>query len=366
VRYRALIGVGRKTLERQIEQGFPFLPSGSQLVLDRVAQGIVLDNVRHQLRLKRKDLAAELRSYGDLPLAEFLSEAGRDLVDVYRGSGSWTFLRRAAELPTPSAGPQEAALLRRVVALVHVDDPERAAVYAQLTLPDAAHYEDLGSREQQLARMLFFTLWPDKGGFDSYQAGFEHLRANPAVCMEIRELLAMGVDRARRNPLQLGQGLRDMPLLSHARYRREEILAALDWASWKRSARGHATGVVWAPATRTDALLVNIRKSEAEFSPTTMYRDYAISPDLFHWESQNVTRVDSVTGQRYLNHEAQGTHVLLFVRESPSDDLGAMPFLCLGAATYVEHRGERPIAITWRLNRSMPGEVFHAASVVAR
>jgi hypothetical protein len=124
--------------------------------------------------------------------------------------------------------------------------------------------------------------------------------------------------------------------------------------------------VVWAPATRTDALLVNIRKSEAEFSPTTMYRDYAISPDLFHWESQNVTRVDSVTGQRYLNHEAQGTHVLLFVRESPSDDLGAMPFLCLGAATYVEHRGERPIAITWRLNRSMPGEVFHAASVVAR
>jgi hypothetical protein len=124
--------------------------------------------------------------------------------------------------------------------------------------------------------------------------------------------------------------------------------------------------VVWAPATRTDALLVNIRKSEAEFSPTTMYRDYAISPDLFHWESQNATRVDSATGQRYLNHEAQGTQVLLFVRESPSDDLGAMPFLCLGPASYVEHRGERPIAITWRLNRSMPGEVFHTASVVAR
>lgn len=366
VRYRALIGVGRKTLERQIEQGFPFLPSGSQLVLDRVAQDIVLDNVRHQLRLKRKDLAAEVQSYGDLPLAEFLSEAGRDLVDVYRGSGSWTALRRAAGLPTPIAGPQEAALLRRVAALAHVDDPERAAMYALLTLPDAAHYEDLGPREQRLARMLFFALWPDKGGFDSYQAGLDHLRAHPAVCMEVRELLAMGVDRARRNPLPLGQGMRDIPVLSHARYRREEILAALDWASWKRSARGHATGVVWAPATRTDALLVNIRKSEAEFSPTTMYRDYAISPDLFHWESQNATRVDSATGQRYLNHEAQGTQVLLFVRESPSDDLGAMPFLCLGPATYVEHRGERPIAITWRLSRSMPGVVFHTASVVAR
>ena len=37
VRYRALTGVGRGALERQVEQGFPFLPSGSQLVLDQWA-----------------------------------------------------------------------------------------------------------------------------------------------------------------------------------------------------------------------------------------------------------------------------------------------------------------------------------------
>ena len=95
VRYRALIGVGRKALERQIEQGFPFLPSGSQMVLDRVAQDIVLDNVRQQLRLTTKGLVAEVRSYGDLPLAQFLQESGRDLVDIYRGGGTWTALRRA-------------------------------------------------------------------------------------------------------------------------------------------------------------------------------------------------------------------------------------------------------------------------------
>lgn len=32
-----------------------------------------------------------------------------------------------------------------------------------------------------------------------------------------------------------------------------------------------------------------------------MYRVYAISPDLFHWESQSTTSVQSPTGQRYLN-----------------------------------------------------------------
>jgi hypothetical protein len=186
------------------------------------------------------------------------------------------------------------------------------------------------------------------------------------VCVEAREVIAYGVDQARLSPRPLGEGLQDVPLFSHARYRREEILAALDWAGWDRAARGHFTGVAWAETTQTDALLVNLRKSEAEFSPTTMYRDYAISPELFHWESQNTTRVSSQTGQRYLHHAERGSRVVLFVRETPTDDLGAAPFLCLGQATYVEHRGERPIAITWRLHRRMPGEVFHVASVVAR
>jgi hypothetical protein len=366
VRYRALTGVGRAALERQVEQGFPFLPSGSQLVLDQVAQQIVLDSVRQQLRLTRKGLAAEVRSYGDLPLAEFLAESGRDLVDIYRGNGSWTDLRRLAGLPTAPAGPDEAPLLRRLSSLLHVDDPERAETYALLMSDHAPPYDDLTPRQRRLARMLFFTLWPNKGGFASYQAGLEHLRQHPATCAEAREVMAYGLDRARLSPRSLGEGLQDVPLLSHARYRREEILAALDWATWERAARGHFTGVAWAETTQTDALLVNLRKSEAEFSPTTMYRDYAISPELFHWESQNTTRVASPMGQRYLHHAELGSHIVLFVRETPTDDLGAAAFLCLGPATYVEHRGERPIAITWRLHRRMPGEVFHVASVVAR
>jgi len=366
VRYRALVGVGRRALERQIEQGFPFLPSGSQIVLDRVAQDIVLDNVRQQLRLSKKGLIGEVRSYGDMPLAQFLQESGRDLVDIYRGGGSWTSLRRGAGLPTPAEVPGDATLLKRLSALVHVDDPERVAAYSRFLTKDAESYEDLSPWDQRLARMLFFTVWPDRGGFASYARGLSHLRAHPAFCAEARELLALGLDRARLNPLPLGEGLQDVPLFSHARYRREEILAGLDWAGWTRSARGHATGVVWAQAANTDALLVNLRKSEADFSPTTMYRDYAIAPDLFHWESQNATRVESPAGRRYLNHAVEGTHVLLFVRERPTGDLGAAPFLCLGPVSYVEHRGERPIAITWRLARRMPGEVFQQAAVVAR
>ncbi len=366
LRYRALTGSTRKGLERDVEQGFPFLPSGSALVLDAVAQRTVLDGVRSRLRFTRRDLVADVRSHGDLPLAGYLRESGSELVDLYKGKGSWTGLRREAGLPTAPAGPDEAGLLKRVASFVHVDDPERAEVYSRLADPGGPAYGDLTERDRRLARMLFFTVWPDRGGFDSYDAGLAHLRRHPAVCAEIGELAAYALDQARHLPTPLGEGMQHVPLRSHAHYRREEILAALDWASMSRKAHGHATGVAWAPETSTDALLVNLRKTERDFSPTTMYRDYALRPDLFHWESQNATSPASETGRRYLGHRERGTHVALFVRESPTDDLGeGAPFLCLGLCDYVSHQGERPIAITWALRREMPGETFRAASVVA-
>src|SRR3546814_15366129 len=65
---------------------------------------------------------------------------------------------------------------------------------------------------------------------------------------------------------------------------------------------------------QSDAFFVTLKKSESDYSPTTMYRDYAISPELFHWESQSTTSVASPTGQRYLNPASRGSPVLLFTR----------------------------------------------------
>ncbi|MBP2367086.1 DUF3427 domain-containing protein [Pseudonocardia parietis] len=366
LRYRALTGSSRRGLEHQIEEDFPFLPSGSAMVLDPVARAIVLDNVRSRLRLARKDLVADVRSYGEASLARYLRESGSELSDVYRSKGSWTALRRDAGIVVPPPGPDETALSRRLALLTHVDDPERAEVYARVADPAGPAYDELTDRDRRLARMLFFLFWPDRGGFSSYQAGFEHLRQHPGVCAEIRELTGVTKDLSRHLPRSLGEGLQHLPLRSHAYYRREEILAALDWASLERKAHGHASGVAWAPETGVDALLVNLHKTERDFSPTTMYRDFAVAPDLFHWESQNSASPETGTGRRYLNHREQGSHVVLFVRDAPRDDIGeGAPFLCLGACDYESHLGSKPIAITWRLRRTMPGETFRAASVVA-
>ncbi len=202
LRYRALTGTSRSRLRQEIERGFPFLPSGSQLVLDRVARDIVLDNVRAALSRSRRELIADLRSHGDLPLASFLADSGRELADVYGRAGqSWTRLRREAGFPTLPAGPHEDTLLRRVVALSHVNDPERAALYTQLVSPDGPSYGSLAPHEQAVARMLFFTVWPDRGDFASYADGLARLRAHPAVAANARVVADVELPEDRWRPL---------------------------------------------------------------------------------------------------------------------------------------------------------------------
>ncbi|MCW2778053.1 MAG: type restriction protein res subunit, partial [Frankiales bacterium] len=332
-RYTALTGLTRHVLADQVSQGFPYLPPGCQVLLDQVTQDQVLTSLRARLRLTRRQRAADAATVGSVELRSYLQVASADLPDVYKG-GSWTGLLRAAGLPCLEPGPAEGPLLARVAALLHVDDQERVDAYTRLVSSEH-RYEDLPPRDQRYARMLFFTLWPDKGGFPSYDDGLRHLRAHPAVCEELRQVFALGLERAAHVPVRLPG---EVTLATHARYRREELLAALDWASLERSARGNITGVAWAEATQTDALMVNLRKSERAFSPTTMYRDYALTDRLFHWESQNATSTSSPAGQRYLHHEERGSSVLLFVRDTPTDELGAAPFLLLGPVRYVEHR----------------------------
>ncbi len=53
---------------------------------------------------------------------------------------------------------------------------------------------------------------------------------------------------------------------------------------------------------------------------------------------------------------------MMFARER-SDDRA---FYFLGPATYVKHESEQPMAITWRLQKPLPGDLFAAfAAAVA-
>ena len=357
-RYRALTGSSRAELVRQVEHGFPYLPAGSSIQLDRQSQAWVLENIRAQTTLRRPQLVAEVRSYRPGSLAEYLQKSGWEPTAVYPRT-SWTALRRDAGLPTPPAGPGEAALLKRMGRLLHVDDRERLEGWPHLLESGAS-----GERQQRLLAMLFFTLWPDGGGFASYEAGLAQLRAHPAVVEEIRQVLEVAAARVAHVPRPL-TGMEAVPLWVHCRYSREELLAALGRATLQRPPVNDREGVRYAEEERADILTFTLAKSERDYSPTTMYRDHAVAPDQIHWESQSTTSDTSPTGRRYIHHQREGSHVLLFCRERNDGDYGAQPYFFLGPARYVTHTGSRPMAITWKLDHPMPADFFEAASVLA-
>ena len=128
-RFRAMTGVGGKALQRQVEEGFPFLPSGSQIVLDRVAQNLVLENIRQQVAPRWAALVSEVRAHPDDQLASYLDASGRALEDILRNNRSWTTLCREAGKIDRDTGARETDLVKRVRALAHVDDRRRWAAY---------------------------------------------------------------------------------------------------------------------------------------------------------------------------------------------------------------------------------------------
>ncbi len=156
-----------------------------------------------------------------------------------------------------------------------------------------------------------------------------------------------------------------LPIHSHGTYGLYEIIAGYGLVN-KGTLRETREGVIWAEAASSDLLLITLNKSDEDYSPTTRYEDYPIAPVLFHWESQSQTATASPTGQRYINHVARGSKVILFVRENRRDERGQTnPYLCLGPARHVSHRSDRPMQVVWELERPMPAEIYQHAKVAA-
>jgi len=366
-RLRAILDTKRGKVVDQVAGDFPFLPAGCTIDLDRQSREIVLDNLKAAVgRSRWATLVTDLRADSDhVRLNEFLEHHDHRLEDVYR-SGSWTRLRRDADRPTPAPvdDEMETRTLKALSRLTHVDDPERVAFYrALLSATEPPREADLDERQRRLVTMLGWGLGSGAGTHDSLPAYFSSLWREEAARGEMLEILDV-VDarsRTRASPSVLPF---EIPLNLHARYSRQEVIAALGFGVGVKP-KVTQGGILWVPQASSDVFFVDLHKAERDYSPTTMYRDYAINRELFHWESQSRQTPRQPTVQRYINHQTQGTRILLFVRERKSFELGTLPFTFLGPVEYVDHRGERPIAFTWRLSAPMPEDLFESARSVA-
>ncbi len=370
VRYRALLGGTRRQVQRAVEENFPLLPPGCAIKLDRVAKQTVLHNLKSAIHNSRVRLLEDLRALGpETRLDSFMRESGAELETVYARPAAghcFTGLRHQAGFGKASDLPGNDPLFRSVGRLIHVDDLERIEAWKRIL--KASRSEQIlqyREREARLALMLFAVLGRRNQSINHADQVLEKVRESAELRREICDLLEILADRIRTvsRPLDpTGQ----IPLASHSTYTLAEIVAAY------RHTGNHGTlvapqgGVLWNKEAQTDLLFVTLEKSDRDFSPTTRYADYPISPTLFHWESQNTTSPDTPTGLRYMEQSVRGTNVVLFVRERKKDGRGeTLPYHCLGRAHYRSHESERPMKILWELERPMPGWLYQAGKVVA-
>jgi len=143
-------------------------------------------------------------------------------------------------------------------------------------------------------------------------------------------------------------------LMLHGRFTRNQILAAFSESTLEKHASSRE-GVYRIKDFNTELLFVTLYKSDGKFNASTMYHDYFINEQLFHWQSQNSTSPESPVGQSYIHQRANSKDVLLFVRESSSDENGVtMGFVFCGKLNYIQHEGRKPMSITWRLETPPP------------
>ena len=357
-RLRALIGGTRKHLESQIEAGFPLLPAGCHMEFDRVSQQRILENIRYAIPStwprKIQELKVLIAAGGPVTLSGYLDAAGLELEDVYAGGRCWTDLVEDSRGIARPEGKESISIRKAISRLLHIDDRVRLVRYLEFVR--AASPPDLTSlheRDRRLFRMLVSSLVGSfVGPRDSLEVAAAILWGHQDVLRELGELFELLLLKITH----LGRPLPDrprVPLTVHACYSRVEIQAAFGDGEFAKTPAWRE-GVRFMQAEQSDVFVVTFDKTGERFSPTTRYRDYAISRSLIHWESQSRTKPSDPTGTRYQNHEKLGSAVMIFARLD-DDERG---FYFLGQARYVGHKSEMPMQITWKLDNELPGDLF--------
>jgi superfamily II DNA or RNA helicase len=369
VRYRAMIGGTRRQVERALEKGFPLMPPGCAIRLDEIAQEIVLENLRSSIKNTRRGLVDDLRGLpASTTLSEFLEVSSYDLQDVYSSPASgttFTSAKRAAGHRRREPDPGESEYAKALGKMLHINDEERYSQWRSWLTADAPPAPaPSGSRDERLQWMLFAALGQGKQPLDEIGRVFTGLWRADAMRQELIELLDALRERVRLDSRPMDP-TGTVPIHSHATYGLYELIAAYG-LTYNGALRENREGVLWSEGQETDFFFITLNKSDDDYSATTRYQDYPISPTLFHWESQSRTSTASPTGQRYINHAARGTQVVLFVRENKRDERDvSAPYLCLGYAHHVSHQSDRPMQIIWELERPMPAEIYQHAKVAA-
>jgi len=200
------------------------------------------------------------------------------------------------------------------------------------------------------------TLWPDsthRKEDNQIREDFQKLSENKHILWEMKALLSYNLENisVQQKTVDFSEGF---SLDLHSTYSRDQILIGLG----HQNVTNMREGVLYLKDLKTDVFFITLNKSDRDFSPSTMYDDYSVNEELFHWQSQSTITESSQTGKRYINHETTGNKIALFVREYKRKTQIAEPYTFLGFADYVKHDGNKPMNVLWKMHEPMPARLI--------
>lgn len=351
-RFRSLMTRKDKSVVDQVKNGFTLLPHGCTIHMEEKAQQYVLENIKAAVYNKRR-LIQELRSYDHCPtLKEFIENNGQDIRIIYKDGKCWTSLKREAGLCTYDSDEYTKRFEKGISNLVHANSVAYLH-FVKKVLANLSAVSFADDREKTFGVMLYYTLFIDKiskVGLKSIEDGLSLLASYPLFISELQELTDYLLANLEMKTFSVGEGL-PVALEQYGCYSREEVFAIFGRQTADKKMQGSAAGVFKIDELNTELFFVTLNKSDKDFSASTMYDDYVVSENQFHWKSQN-TDTHQGRGKRFIEQAKNKKKFLLFVRENKHDGFGnTCPFYCFGLVDYISSRDDKPMSIDWRMHQ---------------
>ena len=362
---RALIGKTKHSVQHYVENGFFNLPKGCFLQLEKQAKEYILRNLKSSTNT-RVNLVAKIKYFAEdtgleLTLANFLRHNQLTLYDLYGKNGDRSFSRLKVEAGvTPDfIYKNEKMIMKRLPSVFHLNSKKLL-----LFLLQYIEKRDVNSEEEKSMLAIFYYSFyqshPEKEGFSSLEEGILQILSQSQYKDELKEILLYLYESIETMEIENDFNFIS-PLGVHCNYTTSQVLAGLGYYN-ESSSPAFREGVKYLEDKNLDIFFITLNKSEKDFSPSTLYDDYAINERLFHWQTQSRIAEGSKTAERYINHKKNNHQIALFVREYKKENGYTSPFVFLGTADYVRHYGSRPMSFIWGLKEEMPAYLVPRAN----
>jgi superfamily II DNA or RNA helicase len=366
-KFRAIIGKTNNPVKKEVEDDFPHLPLGCSIVLEKKAKENILFNIEAATRYSKKDIINKIRIFRhntELPLTlqNFTSFYNVPLQYIYK-SCTWSELKYIAKVESHYSTINEKEMLS---AIKNKWLSTESLSYFSFILKLAKNkftieLNKLSEEEQHMSLMLYYDFWQEDSLHYNLENSINQIGKNEFFVVEIIELMETLIDRISFSESSIPLPYKQ-PLKLHSRYTRDQILAAFGKSTYQKKSSSRE-GVAENKELNTEMLFINLIKSEKDFSPSTLYDDYAINEKIFHWQSQNSAVPEKGKGLSYLEHQKNDKIILLFVREQNKDEFGnTMGYVFLGRANIKSHEGRRPMNIKWELCEPLPNYLWKASA----